>query len=110
VVVSRKVGKAVVRNRVRRRLREAMLALLRTRLGLVAEGAAARRPSWPASFDIVVIARPSAAEASYAELATALATAVDRAVASGGASAAASSAAAPSAAHASTGGSLAGAA
>jgi ribonuclease P protein component len=70
VVVSRKVGKAVVRNRVRRRLREALLAHLRSE----------RASRWPAAFDVLVIARPSAAEASYAELASGLANALDRAL------------------------------
>jgi len=78
VVVSRKVGGAVVRNRVRRRLREAMLALVRARFG--GPGAASGRTvPWPPSFDVLVIARPSAAQASYADLAAGLATAVDRA-------------------------------
>lgn len=51
--VSRKVGNAVVRNRVRRRLREAV------RL---------QRPQWPEGRSVVVIARPAAARATYAEL------------------------------------------
>ena len=51
ISVSRKVGKAVVRNRVKRRLREVLrLAPL--------------KPGW----DIVFIARPPASVASYAEL------------------------------------------
>jgi len=53
--VSRKVGKAVVRNRVRRRLREA-LRLLPLRHG----------------WDIVVIARPATASLSFADLRAAL--------------------------------------
>lgn len=65
IVVSRKVGKAVVRNRVRRRLREALLALLR-------EGG-----SWP-SFDVMIVAKPSAAEASFADLKASLRTALAR--------------------------------
>jgi RNase P protein component len=107
VVVSRKVGKAVVRNRVRRRLREAMLALLRARarkrpaaaapersttLSNEPSGASPRssapvaaagsdRPTWPSSFDVLVLTRPSAAEADYHELSRSLATAIDRAVA-----------------------------
>ena len=98
MVVSRKVGKAVVRNRVRRRLREAMLALLRARTspsvgpsaregdpsadGHGAPGTAPHRstPAWPASFDLLVLTRPSAAEADYHELARALAKAIDRAM------------------------------
>lgn len=69
VVVSRKVGNAVVRNRVRRRLRAAMLELLR-----------ARGEAYPSSFDLLVITRPSAAEADYAQLADALRTAIERAL------------------------------
>jgi ribonuclease P protein component len=65
IVVSRKVGKAVVRNRVRRRLREALLALLR-------EGGS--RPS----FDVMIVAKPSAAEASFADLKASLRTALAR--------------------------------
>jgi ribonuclease P protein component len=51
--VSKRVGNAVTRNRVRRRLREAVRYQL-TRL--------------PPEWDIVVIARPAAAEAPYAAL------------------------------------------
>jgi ribonuclease P protein component len=70
-VVSRKVGNAVVRNRVRRRLREALRAHLR-------ETAAA---GTPASFDVLVIVRPSAADAAYRELASGLVRALGRAAA-----------------------------
>lgn len=52
-VVGRRVGNAVRRNRVRRRLREA----LRRNLHLVAPG-----------FDLVVIARGAAARATFAEI------------------------------------------
>lgn len=65
VVVSRKIGKAVVRNRVRRRLREALLALLRERGG-------------EHSFDVMIIAKPSAAEATFADLKASLRTALAR--------------------------------
>lgn len=66
IVVSRKVGKAVVRNRVRRRLREATRTLLR-------EGVAAAAMDGPVpSFDMVIIARPSAADVSYRDLLHAL--------------------------------------
>lgn len=64
-MVSRKVGNAVTRNRVRRRLREAFRARL------------AAGPT-PASADVVVIARPEAAAADYAELKGALERALER--------------------------------
>jgi len=51
--VSRKVGKAVIRNRVRRRLRE----LVRT-----------HSDTFPRGFHYVVIARPGAAEADFPAL------------------------------------------
>lgn len=72
IVVSKKVGKAVVRNRVRRRLREALRALL-------SEGvaASAQHRGLP-SFDLVIIARPEAAGASYAQLMAALRRALER--------------------------------
>jgi ribonuclease P protein component len=92
-VVSRKVGKAVVRNRVRRRLREALRAMLRAGpdagaaapadAGTLAAGGAPRGVGpdgrWPASFDALVIVRPSAAEADYHELGQALRRALDQA-------------------------------
>lgn len=59
IVVSKKVGKAVVRNLVRRRLREALRALCRQQ-GLASADLG--------SADVVIIARPEAATASYHEL------------------------------------------
>jgi ribonuclease P protein component len=55
--VSKRVGKAHVRNLVRRRLREAMRTLL---------------PSLEAGYDVVVISRPALATQSYAALEEAL--------------------------------------
>lgn len=56
-VVSKEVGKAVVRNRLKRRLR----AIIGGWLAQLARG-----------YDVVIVARPRAAEASYAELQSAL--------------------------------------
>lgn len=63
-VVSRKVGKAVVRNRVKRRLREAV----RKHLAEI-----------PSGWDIVILARPPSAEARFAEIESALVQTLARA-------------------------------
>ena len=68
IVVSKKVGKAVTRNQVRRRLREALYDLLRDEAGRFAT----------LSFDMVVITRPDAAEASYWQLEGALRRALQK--------------------------------
>ncbi len=61
--VSKKVGKAVVRNRVRRQLKEAARELL---------------PQSRSGFDYVVIARPPSTERPYADLKADLAKALTR--------------------------------
>lgn len=61
--VSKKVGKAVVRNRIRRRLKEAARELM-----------ASARPG----FDYIIIARPDAVDRTYAELKADLAHALSR--------------------------------
>jgi len=53
ITVSRKVGKAVVRNKVKRRLREVFRA---------------NKPSWDAHYDMVVNVKRSAAEAVFDKL------------------------------------------
>ena len=73
IVVSRKVGKAVVRNRVRRRLKEALRELLKA--GVATNATLHSRPS----FDLLVIARPSAATADYHELKRSMRSALARA-------------------------------
>lgn len=61
--VSKKVGKAVVRNRVKRRMRE----VIRQRV-----------PSMRPGQDVVVIARPPAAQATFRELEDAILAALQR--------------------------------
>ena len=65
VVVSKKVGKAVTRNRVRRRLKEGLRAILLD-AGLVD----AKEVKF--AFELVIIAKPEAAEADYWQLKQAL--------------------------------------
>ena len=72
IVVSKKVGKAVVRNRVRRRLREALRQLVSEPFV-----AGATHRGLP-SFDMVVIARPEAAQADFWKLRAALVRAFGR--------------------------------
>jgi ribonuclease P protein component len=66
IVVSKKVGKAVIRNRVRRRLKESFRSLLQKSIS-----PKLTRQGLPA-FDIVVVTRPEAAEATYGQLGGAL--------------------------------------
>lgn len=70
--MSGKVGNAVVRNRVRRRLREGLRSLLAE--GVSAEACMGGAPS----FDLVIIARPSAADLDYWELQRSLRRAMER--------------------------------
>jgi ribonuclease P protein component len=66
ITVSSRVGKAVVRNRIRRRLGEA----LRSRLSAL-----------PAGYDVLVVARPPSAGATWNDLCTALDVVLQRAAA-----------------------------
>jgi ribonuclease P protein component len=63
ITVSKKVGNAVVRNRVKRWIRECYRR---------------RRPQFPARLDLVVVARPAAATASHAVVCRELTTLVRR--------------------------------
>lgn len=65
LAVSRQVGKAVVRNRVKRRLREIFRHA---------------RPAFPVVMDVVVVARPTAAQAPFAQLQGEFARAVEKAL------------------------------
>ena len=67
-MVSGKVGNAVTRNRVRRRLREALRELVRERDDWSPDALHAGVPS----IDLVVIARPEAADADFHQLERAL--------------------------------------
>lgn len=64
VVVGKRVGKATIRNRVKRRIREA----LRAKYSTICPG-----------YDLIVIARPPAASASLADLSAAIDQLLDRA-------------------------------
>ena len=75
IVVSGKVGNAVVRNTVRRRIREGLRELLREHPVLSAGATADGSPSC----DMLVIARPEAAGADYHELKHALERALRKA-------------------------------
>lgn len=68
VTVSRRVGKAVVRNQVKRRIREWFRR---------------HRQQWPMGWDVVVIARREARELAYADLASELERVAERAVGGG---------------------------
>jgi ribonuclease P protein component len=63
-VVSKKVGNAVVRNRVRRRLREGLYALW------------LEQPPKRKLVDVMIIAKPDAAQADYWQLKAGLASAL----------------------------------
>ncbi len=63
-VVSRRVGSAVVRNRVRRRLREVVRR---------------HQAEFPTGWDVVLVARPAIAQAAFAEIERALVQALARA-------------------------------
>jgi ribonuclease P protein component len=72
VVVSKKVGIAVIRNRVRRRLREALRGLIDS-----LDAPQAKRHGVP-SLDLIVIVRPEASQASFLSLRQALVRALNR--------------------------------
>jgi ribonuclease P protein component len=64
IVVSKRVGKATIRNRVKRRIREALRATY---------------PTLRSGYDLIVIARPLAASTSMLDLSGALEQLLDRA-------------------------------
>jgi ribonuclease P protein component len=64
IVVSKRVGKATIRNRVKRRIREALRATY---------------PTIRSGYDLIVIARPLAASTSMLDLSGALEQLLDRA-------------------------------
>lgn len=63
IIVNKKVGKAVIRNKVRRRFHEAFKHLLKEEV-LIPQAKFKHDPS----FSLVIIARPEAATADYWEL------------------------------------------
>ena len=69
--MTKKVGNAVTRNRLRRRVREALRALLGEKRSSVTFAGRA-------SFDLVIIVKPEAVEATYAQLKAALERALKR--------------------------------
>ena len=71
LATGRRIGSAVVRNRVRRRLREALRSL-----------AASFRPGW----DVLIIARPAIVAADHAALVAAIRRALERGGVLGGVS------------------------
>jgi len=71
IVVSKKVGKATVRNRVRRRLKEAFRAIL-SRAEEAGKVSPELQRGSEVALELVIIARPEAAEADYWQLKGAL--------------------------------------
>ncbi len=74
IIVSKKVGKAVVRNQVRRRLREALWAILKV-ADIDLEAQFKKVPS----FSLLIIAKPESAHSSYQDLKKALELSLGRA-------------------------------
>jgi len=66
IVVNRKVGNAVIRNKVRRRLREALLSILRENPveNFAQQAQFKKKPA----FSLIIIVRPIAATADYWQL------------------------------------------